>query len=207
MKAPAWLAMGQGPSPIRAVPWLLPRAERRPAPEDAAPPPVAEAPPPPPDPLVEELRHARAATARIEGEIAALRDELAAACRALEASREEARAVGAKLAAGHADVARTVVELAVAIARRAVGRELDADASLVARWAREAIAESELGHDVTIVSSPDLAAAPWEELAERVVVDPSLGSGSCELRTATNVVGIGPRDRVDAIFDHLKVSA
>ena len=87
-----------------------------------------------------------------------------------------------------------LVSLAVAIAKRVVGRELQSDPGLVRTWATEAM--SALGdlEQITIAIAPDLAEAlppeAWETSCP-VVVDPSLGRSRCEVRSRESSVASG----------------
>lgn len=104
-----------------------------------------------------------------------------------------------------------VVRLAVTVATRVVGRELATDPSLVVQWIREGLAALP-GREAPVVAvAPDLAAAIALDAALAdagvggVVVDASLGPGSCELREGSSLVAVGGGERVAAISDALGV--
>ncbi len=122
-----------------------------------------------------------------EGELQALEQKLVVAVGALGEVRREL------LEASERDL----VQLAVVIAEKVVGRELATDPALVARWARRGLEILREQDQLKVVVSNDIAAAvppeawmgadgqPFEP-----VVDPKLPPGSCEVR--------GEFSRIDA---------
>ncbi len=104
-----------------------------------------------------------------------------------------------------------IVELAFAVAKRAVGRELAVAPTLVVEWAHEAIAMAELGEGTTLSVSPDvmnsIPAETWRKLGVRVEVDDGLPPGSCEARRGSHAIDISAAGRIGALADHLGVRA
>lgn len=128
------------PSPAGHAPWAPEDLARRPSP--VPPPPVLEDPVPVPDPDPQEAMLAEAYAQGFEkgrlegerGEQARLRTAVAAAQEALDALRDgEQRWTGT--------IEENVCALAVAIARRVIGREVEADRGVVAAHVRRAIGE------------------------------------------------------------------
>ena len=104
-----------------------------------------------------------------------------------------------------------LVALAVAIAERVVGRELRADPSLAAQWAREAVATLGAHGDATILLSPDLAARipreSWAcatEAGDPVLADEGLPPGSVRVSAGPSTIEAGPRERVASVADDLR---
>jgi len=147
-------------------------------------------PPAPPGP---------AAIFDIEEVIAPYVAELRTAMEALTASVEAARA-DALLASE-----RGLVDLALAIAERVVGRELATDPALVSRWAREGIAALHDEDDITIVASTDVAARLEASLPDvRLEVDAAAEPGSCRVRARWGSVDASMKARLAATMDALE---
>jgi len=222
MKAPSWLAKRR--ASVRPFTWKKVVSTPVPAPRVSSPPRPSILPPrasvvPPsrtsfvPPPLM----------AALEGELGDVRAqleqttlELEEAMRALESARaeiaalqEEARAaresVSSFAAATLDDAERELCELATAIARRVVGRELSLDATLLVAWVREAIATSSLGDRLAVALAPDVHARvpgpAWQELAPSVVVDPTLPNGTCEVRGDATTVSTSAEERISLVID------
>lgn len=126
----------------------------------------------------------------------ALQSRLDEAERALEPLRAQV------LRDGEADL----VELAMAVAARVVGRELSTDPALVATWAREAVATLLSREGLVVTVSADVAAEVAPEVWERslatphtLVVDPSLPPQSCEVRAGPASAQAGLDARLSAV--------
>jgi flagellar assembly protein FliH len=98
-----------------------------------------------------------------------------------------------------------LVRLAVAVAEKVVGRELRSDKSLIADWARAAVARLGDEERVTIVVSPDVAdvlSAAWVEqvgVAIDIMVDDNLPPVSCEVRGAARRIDVRAASRLVAL--------
>jgi flagellar assembly protein FliH len=105
-----------------------------------------------------------------------------------------------------------LVQLALSIAERVVGRELAADPSLLVAWAREAVQALAAKDEVVIALARDVAsqvpAKAWKGtgLEERVQIDPELGPGSIEVRVPEAVVAAGATARLTSVAQALGVS-
>ncbi|MFM7295769.1 MAG: FliH/SctL family protein [Planctomycetota bacterium] len=126
----------------------------------------------------------------------ALQSRLDEAERSLEPLRAQV------LQEGEADL----VELAMAVAARVVGRELSTDPALVATWAREAVAILLSREGLVVTVSADVAADVAAEVWERslatphtLVVDPSLPPQSCEVRAGPASAQAGLDARLSAV--------
>lgn len=138
--------------------------------------------------------------AALEGVIGQLEAQLAAMAEAPHRIRKEL------LEASEPEV----VELAVALAERIVGRELATDPALVARWAAEALgALADQGDLVVLVSEDVFATIPrdaWRDGKGRPytpTVDPRLGPGSCDVRSALSRIDASVTARVRAVVEAL----
>lgn len=89
-----------------------------------------------------------------------------------------------------------IVALALAIAKRVVGRELTADATLVHAWVREAQG---------LMPAGSVHVAPGIEGVEGAVIDPTLPPGTAEVRNGGSVIAVGADARIAAMADALGV--
>lgn len=156
--------------------------------------------------LADEREARRAA----ELDAAHARAELAEVRAAAEESERRARDAGAEAEAAREALAksasemdartreivgcaeRSIVDLALAVAERVVGRELAIDPSIVVSWVREAIAGAELGESAAIYVSSDMVAnvpaEAWGDLQGRVAVDHELPPATAEVHDGARVV-------------------
>ncbi len=106
---------------------------------------------------------------------------------------------------------RQLVQLAVVVAEKVVGRELEADQELFAQWAREGVSALLAEDSLTVTVSPDVAAVlqdvdAWPSTGSvSVVVDEGLEPGSCEVRGEVGKVDASVRARVAAMCETLGV--
>lgn len=105
-----------------------------------------------------------------------------------------------------------VVKLAVAIAKRVIGRELAMDPELIAGLARDGIKALGTEDSVTCAVSSRTAHAlgvlgEWAPNKTRVdvIVDPTLGDGDCQIRGQYGSVDAGVEARLDAILSLLGI--
>jgi flagellar assembly protein FliH len=104
-----------------------------------------------------------------------------------------------------------LVRLAVSIAERVVGRELEADPSLVVEWARDAVHALASKDEVVIALGRDVAQqvppGAWASLPveHRVQNDALLPPGAVEVRSAEGVVAAGADARLAAVAQVLGV--
>lgn len=103
---------------------------------------------------------------------------------------------------------RDLVKLAMVIAERVTGRELQTDPALVARWARAGIDALDSQDTTTIAVSQDIAdVVPDEAWTDRdgnnvaPLVDPNLPPGSCEVRGEFSRVDASLAGRLVALGD------
>ena len=101
---------------------------------------------------------------------------------------------------------RDLVHLAIAIAKRVVGREVETDPTIVTAWAREGI-DALSSHDRVVVAlAPEVLEAleasgertAFEEVAD-VVSDPRLSRAECEVRGKFGRIDESVRARLDAV--------
>ncbi|MBM4358933.1 MAG: hypothetical protein FJ096_12585 [Deltaproteobacteria bacterium] len=225
---------GGGPDQVKRPRWL----ESRPSPVTAHPPDGAlgvgesVAPPSHDDPPVGQ------STARLEAAIQAAMAAATPAPPGVTAPAAPTRDYEGELAAKDATIARLeeklvqlatsaertrrqvletcegdVVELAVAIAERIVGREVGGDPSLYARWVHDALTRLADQSDLVVLVSPDvLAAVPksaWQDAAGRPLlptIDPKLPAGSCEVRSTVSRIDGSAGARVRAVVEALGTS-
>ena len=155
--------------------------------------PLARVSSPPSSPIIQSSREIE-----LEADVAALREEVAR--------------LGVELASARARILEEcepeIVRLAMTVATRVVGRELEADPSLVLGWVQEGLAVLP-GKDAPVLAvAPDIASAiSLEDQAaiRSVVVDASLRPGTCELREGSSVVEIGADERLAAFSDALGI--
>ena len=89
-----------------------------------------------------------------------------------------------------------IVALALAIAKRVVGREVTADPTLVHAWVREAQG---------LMPKGEVFVAPNVEGIEGAEMDPSLAEGTAEVREGGSVIVVGADARLAAMADALGV--
>ena len=107
---------------------------------------------------------------------------------------------------------RDLVRLAIAIATRVVGRELEADPTLIATWAREGIEAIGSQDRVVVALSPEIVEA-LETRGEReglstvadIVSDPRMTKSECEVRGRFGRVDEGVLARLDAVVAALEL--
>lgn len=99
-----------------------------------------------------------------------------------------------------------LVQLALRIAAKVVGEELEHDAGRIAQWAKEAISSLPAKETLVVAISADLAErisdAQWDYATQgthKVEIDPSLPSGTCELRTGVTSVEVSAAARLAAV--------
>lgn len=99
-----------------------------------------------------------------------------------------------------------LVQLALRIAAKVVGEELEHDAGRIAQWAREAISTLPAKETLVVAISADLAERisddQWDYATQgthKVEIDPSLPSGTCELRTGVTSVEVSAAARLAAV--------
>ncbi|MSP25686.1 MAG: hypothetical protein EXR75_11080 [Myxococcales bacterium] len=150
-----------------------------------------------------ELRAFEAELGRLDERNHALEAQLAAMAVAVGRIRREL----------HDGCERDVVELAVAIAERIVGRELAAEPGLVVSWVHQAL-ETLADHDGVVVRvSRDVfdsvPAETWRNAAGRSIVpsvDAKLAPGSCEVTSSVSRVDASASARIRAVVDALGIS-
>jgi len=150
---------------------------------------------PPPAPADAQL------TAQLEAELEQTRAQLAEAL--AEAERYRRQVLEAS--------EHQLVELALVIAERVVGRELHADPQLVNRWAREGMQALVGQGPMTLLVSPDVKASldanpPRTSASLTIEVDETLPPASCRIRGALGAVDASLVARLDAVADALGVS-
>lgn len=202
---PSWIVLDPPPSRDSftglddAPPPAEARAEDEGAPEEDR---VALTPPPAPAPAIAPPAPALdlAPDLAREAEIAALRQAL----RETVASTARARQKALRAAE------QELVRLAVQVAQKIVGREIETHPELIVAWAREGIAALSAPDEVVVALAPDLLdgvpIATWEgELAgvARVIVDAALPPGRCEVRAQNAHVDASLAARVSAVTDAL----
>lgn len=174
-----------------------PPSSKRPA---TLPPPSARAfqqrMPSMPPPAISTMREVE-----LEAEVSVLRGELARLTAELATARTQALA----------DSEQDLVKLAITVAARVVGREVEADPLLLLGWIREGM-KMLAGDDVTVATAPDVAEhLGAEELmseipkVKRVVVDGSLRPGAVEVREGNGIIEVAAEARLDAMRDALGV--
>jgi len=102
-----------------------------------------------------------------------------------------------------------LVQLALAIATRVVGRELQSDPALVVAWAREAVQALSAKDGVVIALARDVREAvpadAWDAVGveHRLQADSQLGPGAVEIRTSEGTVATGADARLAAMAEGL----
>jgi flagellar assembly protein FliH len=132
-------------------------------------------------------------------------------CEALRAALVHAISAGVR-ARRHALVAaeRDLVELATAMARQIIARELATAPALVVSWAREGVAALGQQDQVVVAVAPDVAALvpadAWASALDglaTLVVDRSLPPQGCEVRGRYGRVDVGVEARLASVIDAL----
>lgn len=204
----------------RPPPWLSARSEAPPAVidgETTGGEDVEASIPPPVDPRDERMAQLETELAASEDARAALEAAYRTAVAERDAEVERLTEIVARSEAERAkdkeelfgDLEAKVAELAMAIARRAVGRELSIDPSLFVTWARDALAASDID-GATIALAPDVAANlppdAWSESPAPVRVESALPPGTCEVKNDTTSIEVTADARLEAIAAHLGVA-
>ncbi len=162
----------------------------------------------------------RAENDALHEEAAVLRDEsdaLRTECETLRAEnaalRERVGALSSSLTTTRSAVLEAsepeLVQLALAIAERVVGRELSTSPALVAEWAREALACLSSRENATVTVSSDVAATvpteAWSAVGvtSSVAVDSSWPAGSCVARSGASSADASLGARLSAVRDAL----
>jgi hypothetical protein len=195
---PSWIARKHAstrpPTPSVAPPPALPAAVE--PIEEAAP--ILSIAPPPPAVVSFETS---AALAQLADENAALRGQIAEMAATMARLRRDV------LAASEGEL----VELALSIAERVVGRELENDPVLVVAWAREAIDGLGAKDDVVISVARDVRdrvpADAWAALGveHSIQTDAHLGPGMLEVRTPEGTVAAGAEARLASVAHALGI--
>lgn len=167
---------------------------------EAVDPPCPPAPASQPAPPVSEVDLSTSvALARLADENASLRGQVAEMASAMARLRRQV------LEASEGEL----VNLAVAVAERVVGRELSTDPTLVVAWAREAIEALAAKDEVVIAVAKDVSretpAQAWDALGieYRLQTDAQLPPGSVEVRTPEGAVATSANARLSAVAQAL----
>lgn len=218
---PSWLAP-PAPPPPALTSWASPETRRRSTRAPKASVSISVSMPTlsglkaPPIPIIEDEQGSNGRSSgppqqsepdpQVAAEIAAHLEELTSALEAARASVERSRR---ELLASSE---QQLVQLAVAIAKRVIGRELSSDGELVAGLAREGIKALGAEDSVTCAVSSKTAHAlgvlgEWAPNKTRVdvIVDPTLRDGDCQIRGQYGSVDAGIEARLDAIVSLLGI--
>lgn len=195
-KKPSWLVSANVPAPA-------PPSSKRPNLQLISvvpgPPARITIPPEPPAPVSEPQPYQRMLEDRDE-QITVLTGEL-----------ENLKAMAGTLAAQLATVRRRTLEaseselvkLAIAIASRVVGEQVEKDPAILAKWAKEAIAMLPAKQEIVVAVSPDLAEcvpeAAWPMAGHRLEIDKNLPKNTCEVREGATSVVVNAEERMAAI--------
>ncbi len=159
--------------------------------------PILSLPAPPPVGVMDLMTST--ALAQLADENAALRGQLTEMASTMARLRRDI------LAASEGDL----VELAMSIAERVVGRELSTDPALVVAWAREAVEQLGGKDGVVIAVARDVRdavpAEAWRGVGveHRVQVDAQLGPGAIEVRTPDGTIAASASARLGAVSNAL----
>jgi hypothetical protein len=138
---------------------------------------------------------ASAASVQLAEENAALRAQIAEMETAMQRMRIDV------LAASEEELVR----LAMSIAERVVGRELETDPTLVVAWARDCIEQLGAKDGIVVAFAKDVReqvpAMAWADLGHehRTFVDVQLAPGSVEVRTPEGTIAAGADARLAAV--------
>jgi len=124
-----------------------------------------------------------------------------------ETQASQLRQLGAELERCVEDPAseEELVRLAVSIAERVVGRELETDPTLVVAWARDCIEQLGAKDGIVVAFAKDVReqvpAVAWADLGHehRTFVDVQLAPGSVEVRTPEGTIAAGADARLAAV--------
>ncbi len=205
VRRPSWIGAS-----LRESPSPPPPSERKGSPVSEKTPPSgsrrAVKSSPPPSVIPKSTRDLTAFSAPIrttrevelEGEVLGLRAEVARLVEQLASVR----------ASVLEESEPAVVELAVAVAEKIVGRELALDPTMISRWIEEGLAGLPTRDGVTVAVSPEIASmiSPSAAAELGIVVDPTLRGGTCEVRQGSTTVEVGADARLMAITDALGLS-
>jgi hypothetical protein len=185
------------PAPVEPREGAVTSSERAPQAEE---PPVRVSVPGPPPPAPVDIS-ASIALAQLSEENAALRTQITEMAATMARLRREV------LEASEGELVR----LALAVAERVVGRELQMDPALVVAWARESVEALAAKDGVVIALARDVRDAvpadAWQDMGveHRVQADSQLGPGVVEVRTPEGTVRTGPAARLSAVGKALGV--
>jgi hypothetical protein len=197
-RMPSWIArkgMSTRPPTPSVAPPSIPASDAR----DSTPPAIVSMPEPPPPAAVDLTTSI--ALAQLAYENAALRTQITVMAATRAGLRREV------LTASEDELVR----LALTIAARVVGRELEIDPGLVVTWAREAVEGLAAKDGVVIAVARDVRDAvpvdSWSAigLEHRVQTDPQLPPGILEVRTPEGTVGTGIGPRLAALSEALGI--
>lgn len=157
--------------------------------------------------LVEENSALRDAHAALHAEHAALRAEHAALTERFDTMARTMESLRVQVLEASEP---QLVELAMAVAGRVVGRELQTDPTTVAGWAREAVELFVTREGLVVSVAPDLASqVPPEAWASALatphtlVVDPSRAPGSASVHAGSAEAGVGVVERMASVREAL----
>lgn len=160
----------------------------------------AEEPPPGPHPLEVENLHLKETVLELEEEVSKLRVALAQTVASLGRAKHEI----------YEEAEKELVRLSVAIAGRALGRELAADPGVVVHWAKEATEALAHQDNVTIRIARDLADSVPSDLwgavlgqGVRIEVDRMLAPSTCALRSPSGQAEVSSLGRIAAVAEAL----
>jgi hypothetical protein len=143
-----------------------------------------------PSPMIASAREVE-----LEGEVAALHGEIA---------KLESMLMSVK-AAVIEESEPEIVRLALAVAKRIVGREVTADPKVLHRWIEEGTKALPNRGEIAIVASPDVADELGNDAAHEIITDAMLPHGTCELREGEAMVSVGLDAKMAAMSDALGV--
>jgi flagellar assembly protein FliH len=163
---------------------------------------------------LEEGRAAGEAKGYQEG-LSRAEEEALSIRREAEAAREEARQVLAEAQRAYQETISAaegdIIELALAIASKIIGQEIELRPDLVVEMARQAIRQVAEGQNYIIYASPEAAGTIRQRRAEllaeaapgarlQVIADPSFKAGGCRVETENGFIDAG----VDSQLEELK---
>jgi len=193
--------------------WIAPKPKSTRPPSQSLPQPAGE-------PANAEASDGENSADPTESDFASVELGMAAEIARLNEENAGLRAQLAEMASAMAQLRRDVLEasetelvrLATAIAERVVGNELSVKPDLVVSWAHEAIQALASKDEVIIALARDVAqqvpSEAWEKLGveHKVQMDPALGEGSIEVRTAEGAVASGSAARLAAVSQALGIT-
>jgi hypothetical protein len=144
-----------------------------------------------PSPMIASAREVE-----LEGEVGMLRGEIAK----LESMLMSVKATVIE------ESEPEIVRLALAVAKRLVGREVTADKAILHRWIEEGTKALPNRGETTITASPDVADQLGDDSApHEIETDASLPHGTCELREGEAMVSVGLDAKMAAMTDALGI--